>query len=181
MWGSWGFAFWVNALMIRGHHLSPVVAGEIMALFGIGALIGSPLVGLLADWLGGIRKVPVIVCLLSFVALLLMFGGLRTEMQFRLAAPLLGIAAFVYMPLNSALVSEIAGTELAGSATGITNAFWQLGTILVPVVVGVVFQMTDSFHIAFVALAAGPLFAALNMMFVREPRRGPPDHRTRSD
>ena len=170
MWGSWGFAFWVNALMIRGHGLTAATAGAIVGLFGLGAIVGNPLMGLVSDWLGGVRKLPIIVCLLSFVVLLMVFGGLAGESQFRIAAPILGIAAFVYMPLLGAMVTEVAGVALAGSATGLSNAIWQMGSILVPVVVGVVFQYTGSFQAAFVALAAGPLFGAGCMMFVREAR-----------
>jgi sugar phosphate permease len=170
MWGSWGFAFWVNALMIRGHNISPLDAGSIVALFGIGALVGNPMMGVLSDWLGGRRRLPIIACLSFFVVMLLVFGGLETETQFRLAAPLMGIAAFAYLPLLGAMVTEAAGVRLAGSASGITNACWQLGTILVPIVVGVVFQATDSFYAAFVAIAAGPLLSAVSMLFVREQR-----------
>lgn len=170
MWGSWGFAFWVNALMIRGHGLTAATAGAIVGLFGLGAIVGNPLMGLVSDWLGGVRKLPIIVCLLSFVALLMVFGALSGEAQFRIAAPILGIAAFVYMPLLGAMVTEVAGVALAGSATGLSNAIWQMGSILVPLVVGVVFQWTGSFQVAFVALAAGPLFGAVCMMFVRETR-----------
>ncbi|MDB5503769.1 MAG: hypothetical protein JWR89_3671 [Tardiphaga sp.] len=168
-WGTWGFAFWANALMIRGHGLSPVSAGFIVALVGAGAIAGKPIVGLLSDWFGGIRKIPIIICLLAFGAMLLLFGVLTTELQFRIAAPLLGVAAFVYSPLMGAMVAETVGIQRAGSATGVTAAFWQLGSVIVPVVVGIAFQATSSFYMAFVTLAAGPLLGALFMVFVREP------------
>ena len=53
-------------------------------------------------------------------------------------------------------------------ATGLTNAFWQLGSVMVPLAVGVVFQSTHSFTLAFVALAAGPLLGTLAMFAVKE-------------
>ncbi|WP_315838289.1 MFS transporter [Bradyrhizobium prioriisuperbiae] len=177
-WGTWGFAFWANALMIRGHSLSPVSAGFIVALVGAGAIAGKPLVGLISDWSGGIRKIPIIVCLLGFCALLLVFGTLTSEFQFRLAAPLLGVAAFVYSPLMGAMVAEVAGLRRAGAATGVTAALWQLGSVVVPVVVGLVYQATTSFPTAFVTLAAGPLLGAVCMLFVREGR-GPTGEDTR--
>ena len=149
IWGSFGFIFWVNALLIRGHGMTPVDAGGIAALFGLGALIGNPLMGLLSDKLGGIRKTPIIISLVAFVAMLLLFGIIDTPVLFWIAAPVLGAAAFVYQPLLGAMIAECAGLALAGTATGVTNACWQLGTILVPlVVVGVVFQMTGSFYAA---------------------------------
>lgn len=168
-WGTWGFAFWANALMIRGHALTPVSAGLVVALVGAGAIAGKPIVGLLSDLFGGVRKIPIIICLVAFGAILLVFGLLTTELQFRLVAPFLGVAAFVYSPLMGAMVAETVGVSRAGGATGVTAAFWQLGSVIVPVVVGVAFQATGSFYFAFVTLAAGPLLGALCMIFVREP------------
>jgi sugar phosphate permease len=174
LWGTWGFAFWAHALMVKGHGLTQVSAGVIVSLFGAGAVVAKPLVGIASDWLGGRRKILIIVCLLSFVAMLLVFGTLDNERSFRIAAPFLGIAAFVYSPLTAALVVELAGPRAAGSATGLTNALWQLGNVTVPVVVGTVFQATHSFYAAFVTLAAGPLFGAFMMLAVRERRAGIP-------
>jgi nitrate/nitrite transporter NarK len=170
MWGTWGFAFWASTLMVRGRHFSNVEAGAIVAMFGIGAIISKPIIGLVSDRLGGIRKIPVIACLLSFVVILLIFGTLTTRTQFRIVAPILGVTAFAYSPLLGALVTEIAGVHRAGSSAGVTNAFWQLGSVIVPIVVGVVYQTTQSFNMAFVALALGPLLGACGLMLVRENR-----------
>jgi hypothetical protein len=71
-------------------------------------------------------------------------------------------------PLLVTQVAEHSGAGMAGSAAGIANEFWQSGSTLAPVVVGVVFQMTHSFPSAFGALAVGPLFGLLCMLFVRE-------------
>ena len=168
MWGTWGFSFWASTLMIRGHHLSVVEAGSIVAMFGTGAIISKPLIGILSDRFDGIRRIPVMICLLSFAILLLTFGRLDTKTEFRLMAPFLGVAAFAYSPLLGAMVTEIAGTWRAGSSAGVTNAFWQLGSVIVPVVVGVVYQSTQSFNAAFLALAAGPLLGACGLLFVTE-------------
>jgi nitrate/nitrite transporter NarK len=67
-------------------------------------------------------------------------------------------------------VAEIAGGRLAGTVTGVTAAFWQLGSVTVPLVVGVVFQPARSFNSPFLVLAAGPLFGALCMFLVRGTR-----------
>jgi sugar phosphate permease len=171
MWGTWGFTFWANALMIKGHGFSTAAAGSITVLFGIGAIVSKPLIGLLSDWLGGRRKILVMGCFVCFTILLLVYGLLDTEQSFRIVAPLLGVAAFAYSPLTAAMVAEIAGKSIAGSATGATNAFWQLGSVTVPLVVGAVFQSSHSFMAAFVTLALGPLFAAIGLTFVREIKR----------
>jgi ACS family glucarate transporter-like MFS transporter len=171
MWGTWGFAFWANALMVKGYGIPTITAGAITMLFGTGAIVAKPLIGLLSDWLGGKRKLLVMIRLLGFTVCLLMFGRLHTVGQFRLMAPLLGVTAFAYSPLLAVLIAEVAGPSVVGSATGFTNAFWQLGSAIVPLVIGVVFQSTHSFFAAFCALSAGPALALLCMLAVSEVRR----------
>lgn len=168
MWGTWGFTFWANSLMIKGHGLSVLEAGEITMMFGVGAIFSKPLIGLLSDWLGGKRKLLVMACLLGFAVLLLAFGSLHDAAQFRFIAPFLGVTAFAYSPLLAVMVAEAAGPALSGSATGLTNAFWQLGSVAVPLVVGAVFQSTHSFPAAFMTLAIGPAFAVAVLLAVRE-------------
>lgn len=172
LWGTWGFAFWANALMIRGYGFSAIEAGGIVALVGIAAIVGKPLIGLLSDWLGGRRKGITIACLIEFTVMLLVFGNLHDRLAFQIAAPLLGLGAFLYSPLMAAMVAEASGVALAGSATGLAASLWQLGAVIVPLVVGIVFQATGSFMAAFATLAAGPLLGAICMIFVRE-KTGP--------
>ena len=167
MWGTWGFAFWANALMVKGHGLTVAEAANIMVLFGMGAVVAKPVIGLLSDWFGGRRKILTLICLGGFGPALLAFGWSDTAPAFHFLAPILGVFAFGYSPLMSAVVAEVVGTNLAASATGLTNALWQIGSVIVPVVVGALFQATGSFHIAFAALAAGPAIGAVAMVFVR--------------
>jgi sugar phosphate permease len=167
MWGTWGFTFWANALMVKGRGLKAAEAASIMVMFGVGAVVAKPVIGAVSDWLGGRRKMLVVACLGGFAPALLAFGWTNSAEAFRYLAPALGVFAFVYSPLMGAVVAELAGAELAASATGLTNALWQLGSVTVPVVVGAVFQSTHSFHAAFVALAAGPAVGAVVMALVR--------------
>ena len=85
-----------------------------------------------------------------------------------MAAPLLGIGAFVYSPLLAVMAAEAAGPALAGSATGLLAGFWQLGSVIVPLVVGVVYQPSGSFSTALATLAAGPGLGVVFMLFVKE-------------
>ena len=118
--------------------------------------------------LGPARKKPVlIVVLLAFSLALVMYSFVDDVAQLRIATPLLGLLAFIYTPVLIALVSEIAGVQRAGTVIGITNAVWQLGSVIVPIVIGLVFSVTGSFAAAFLTLAAGPLIAALLVIPVR--------------
>ncbi len=170
LWGTWGFAFWCNALMVRGHGLGRGEAASIAALFGFGAVLAKPVIGWLADRWGQARRLPILLCLAAFAAMLLLFSQLQTAAAFRLAAPLLGVTAFGYSPLMATLIAELAGPARAGAASGASNAVWQLGNVAVPLVVGTVFQSTHSFAAALATLAAGPALGALVMLRVREGR-----------
>lgn len=172
LWGTWGFAIWSNALMVRGHGMSPAEAASVVALFGVGAVAAKPLIGLLSDRLGGARRVPALICLALFAVMLLLFGSLANRRDFLIAAPFLGVTAFAYSPLTTALVAELAGRARAGTASGASNAFWQLGNVAVPAVVGLVFQHTGSFLWAFMTLAAGPAIAASCLLAVKSNAAG---------
>ena len=166
MWGTWGFAFWANALMVEGHALSPRTAAGIMVLFGIGGIFAKPALGILSDRLGWRRKILTLLCLGAFGPALVAFGCSNTVDSYQYLSPLLGVFAFVYSPLMTAMVAEVAGSDLAAAATGLTNALWQIGSLIVPVAVGAVFQATHSFHAAFAALAIGPAIGAFVIAFV---------------
>ena len=170
LWGTWGFAFWAGSLMIRGHGIARTDAGYVVALFGVGAIVAKPLIGLLSDLLGGRRKALVIGCLMFFVAMMLVFSQLTTLGAFMVAGPLLGVGAFAYSPLMNTMVAEASGPSLAASGAGMTNAIWGLGNVIVPSLLGVVFAQTGSFVLACLTLSAGPLMGALCMLPVSEQR-----------
>ena len=175
LWGTWGFAFWASTLMVRGYGLPLAQSGLVVALFGAGAVVAKPAIGLLSDLLGGRRRVLVIVCLLFFAAMLLVFSQLGSFGAFALAGPLLGVGAFGYSPLMNTMVAEASGPPQAASGAGLTNAFWGLGNVAAPAVVGFVFAATGSFAMAFLTLMAGPLLGAACMVFTHDAERAAPD------
>ncbi|WP_406314144.1 MFS transporter [Streptosporangium sp. NBC_01639] len=169
LWGTYGFITWSNTLMVKGNGIDPVTAGTVVVVFGIVAVVSKPLIGLVTDLIGKGRRIPTVVVLAFFVVTLLVFGSMTTATQFLIVAPFLGLGAYIYSPLMVAMIPDLSGQRLAGSAAGATNAVWQLGSVIVPVVIGAVFQTTGSFYAAFVTLAIGPLVGAILMFFVREP------------
>ena len=174
LWGTWGFAFWAGTLMTRGRGLSSTQAGLVLALFAAGALVAKPAVGWLSDLLNG-RRGLAIGCLLFFAAMLLVFSQLDGFTVFAAAGPLLGVGAFGYSPLMNTMVAEASGARMAASGAGFTNAFWGLGNVVVPSVVGLVFAATGSFALAFVTLAVGPLAGAACLAFTSNVALAKPD------
>ena len=170
IWATWGFAFWANALMMKGRGLSMGDASNIMILFSIGAVVSKPLIGWLSDALGGKRKPFIVVCIGLFAVLLMLFGQAGTKLEFMLLAPLLGASAFNYSPLMNALTSEIVGAENTASAIGVMNGLWQLGSMTAPSAVAFAYAETNSFTVAFATLAIGPAIGFFFMLLVAEKR-----------
>jgi sugar phosphate permease len=168
-WGIVGFTNWANALMVKGYHLPLVRAGFVVALFGLGSMCGKPIIGFVADWLGTKHyKSLAIFCMASYSVMLLLFGYMSSETAFLFFAPIAGLTCQWSIPVLATMVTKEATVSLSGSATGLTNASWQISGTVVPIVVGVVFQATHSFYTAFVVLACGPALGALMLLFYRE-------------
>lgn len=170
-WGVYGFVTWANALMIKGHQIPSQTAGLVIVVFSIMAAISKPLLGFLADKFYPDRRKNLITATMGIYALLLIvFGSLSSTTSFFWAGAALGLFAYAATTLMVALVPTLVPASVTGTAAGATNAVWQLGTTIVPVVVGAVFANTNSFLAAFGTLAAGPFLGMLLMLGVKEPR-----------
>lgn len=168
-WGLYGFVTWSNALMIRGHEIDPVIAGYVVAIFSLCAIISKPVIGLVSDKLfGGGRKGPAMILFALFAVTLVIFGNLSTATAFLIAAPLLGISAYGWSPLLVSLVPRLVDSSVTGGASGLANATWQLGSVFAPMAVGAIFAATASFQAAFITLAAGPALGIIVLAFVHE-------------
>jgi sugar phosphate permease len=171
LWGTYGFVTWSNTLMVKGSGISPVQAGVVLVLFA-GIAVGiKPMVGWIVDRLGVGLRMPIVIILGFFGVMLIVFGNLTSYTQFLWLAPLAGIGAYAYTPLTTAMIPLLAGPKTAGSAAGAVNAFWQLGSVTVPTVIGLVYAANGSFSLAFATLAAGPIIGAVIAFFIREPRK----------
>ena len=170
-WGLYGFVTWANALMIKGHAISPGTAGAVVAIFAVTAVAVKPVVGFVTDrFFGGARRLPASCILALFAVTLVAFGNLGTATAFLWLAPLLGAAAYGWTPLLVALVPRLVSGAVTGSASGFANAVWQLGSVIVPLAVGAAYSASGSFAVGFLTLAAGPALGAVIMLAVRESR-----------
>lgn len=168
MWATWGTATWANSYLNQGLHLSLVEAGYVMSLFGIASILCKPLIGILSDWIGGRHKALLILLLGLFGPILIAFGANeRAPLVYPLAV-LLGIASYIYSPIMNTAVGESVDRDLVGTATGLVNTIWQLGSLVSPVVVGAVIDATRNFFYGFLTLAAGPVLGTVTLLFFKE-------------
>ena len=161
MWGTWGVLTWNNSFLHQGIGLPIEKSGGMMALFGLGALIGQPLAGKLADRLAGRRHQVAQGILLLFGVLLLGYGLNRNPLWLYLLSPCLGAAAFIFGPVLNTLISELVEPGQVGTAIGFCNAVWQLGSLASPYLAGLVLDWTGDYRAIYLMLAAGPFLSVV--------------------
>ncbi|MBF3851499.1 MFS transporter [Burkholderia pseudomallei] len=172
LWGAWGFAFWSNALLVQGHHITPVRAGFIISIFGGMGIVAKPFSGWFADHVRIPKATLAIFWTLAFAVSLSIFGYLSTPFAFTVFSGIVGFTAWAGTVLIATLVLECVGPELSGASSGLANSLWMIGSVLVPLVVGATFEYLHSFHAAILTLAAGPLFAAIVLCLMpKQPKQ----------
>jgi len=164
MWATWGTATWANSYLNKGLGLTLVQAGFFMSAFGITALICKPIAGILTDITDWKKKNILFFMLILFFIFLVIFGINRSIFFLYFLAPILGILAFVYSPVMNTFVGELVDKRNIGVAMGLINAIWQLGSLISPLAVGFVLDLTHSYFYAFLTLGIGPLLGAIIML-----------------
>jgi ACS family glucarate transporter-like MFS transporter len=174
-WGIYGFAGWANALMIKGHQIPPQMAGLVIVVFSVTAAVSKPLVGFIVGKYFYRQRKALTLALMGVYGLgLIAFGSLASVQSFLWIAALLGLVAYGSTTLMIVLVPTLVPQTVTGTAAGTTNAIWQLGSMIVPTVVGAVFAGTGSFLVAFATLAIGPLLGMALLFLLRLTKQTAP-------
>jgi sugar phosphate permease len=146
--------------------LSVIDAGRLLALAHFGGAVGRLGWGVVSDRVFATRRRPglAINALIGAVA----FGGLGLGSLLAPAVlPVLaftvGIAAFGWVGLYLALVAEIGGTRASGLLTGLAVIFSWGGILIGPPLFGLLLDVTDSYRLAWLALAATASVVAVTL------------------
>jgi MFS family permease len=146
--------------------LSAVDAGRLLALAHLGGAAGRLGWGVVSDRVFAGRRRPGLA--INAVIGAAAFGCLALGSRLPLAvlpalAVVLGVAAFGWVGLYFALVAEIGGTRSAGLLTGLAVIFSWGGILVGPPLFGVLLDVTDSYRLAWLALAATALVVAATL------------------
>ena len=171
--GYFSLITWTPVLLVRVLGATQSEAGFVTSLITAGSIIAWPLVGLLTDRFGG-RKVVVILSQAATGLLCLAYAFVVPQLALWGAA-LVAFGAGLFtagMILTTVMAVELFPPELAGTVTSVVNTFFFIGAFTVPVLLGRVLDLTQSFPHAFVTAAAVQLLAVLTASFIKEPARG---------
>jgi ACS family hexuronate transporter-like MFS transporter len=146
--------------------LSPVAAGQMLALAQAGGTGARLAWGAISDrFFGGRRRPGVVVnALIGAGAYTLLALGDRLPLAGLAAvAVVAGIGAFGWVGLYFALVAEIGGARYAGLLTGVAVAFAWSGVLVGPPIFGVLVDRTGSYAWPWLGLAAVGLGVAATL------------------
>jgi MFS transporter, ACS family, hexuronate transporter len=146
--------------------LTAVDAGRLLALAHVGGAAGRLGWGVVSDRHFGARRRPgltinALIGVAAFGALGL--GALLPRMLLPALAVAVGVAAFGWVGLYFALVAEIGGARSAGLLTGVAVIFAWGGVLVGPPVFGLLLDLTDTYRLAWLVLAAIALAVAVTL------------------
>ncbi len=99
------------------------------------------------------------IALLTIAAGLVMFATLHETWQLIYTLPVFGIGFGGIIPVRSSLQVEYFGLKSFGAIQGMTLTVATVGAFFGPVMAGVLYDLSESYRLAFVLLAVGPLVA----------------------
>jgi NNP family nitrate/nitrite transporter-like MFS transporter len=144
-------------LLLRDQYGLPAVsAGYVAALAAFSGSVARPLGGWIADRIGGVRLLGV---LLTGVGALYLVAA--TAPPFRLMSIVL-VATMICLGLGNGAVFQIVPQHFRrqiGVATGVVGAVGGLGGFAIPILLGQAEQSTGSFRAAFVLMGAAVFIA----------------------
>ena len=153
--------------------LSPVVAGGSLAVGMVGSAVGRVVWGVVSDLILHGRRVEVLafVCVLSVISVALL-TWLPSDASLVVVWSLMffiGFTAMGWSGLWTALISELAGPALTGTAIGFVVTINSVLVITVTPLFGFIVDRTESYDIAWGALAG---LAGLGTLFLAFLPRG---------
>jgi len=131
-------------------------AATFTAMVGI-SIIGRLGFGSLADYFS--KRLVTAVALTAIAASVLLFATVKEPWQLVYVLPLFGLGFGGIIPVRSLLQAELFGLKAFGAIQGMTLTVSTIGAFAGPVLAGWLYDLSGSYRLAFVLLAAGPLLA----------------------
>ena len=163
---------WLPSYLVKERHVSLAEMGVMGSIPFLFSAISAVICGWASDaWIrrGGsptrVRKTFVITGLL--LSTIMVPAALVENLSVSIALLSVAYAAFgIYASNHWAITQTLAGTEAAGTWTGLQNTIGNLSGIIAPIATGYVVQQTGSFFWAFVSPAALALVGVSCYLFL---------------
>lgn len=148
--------------------ISAISAGKMMGWFGLMGTLGMLLTGPAADRIG--IKIPIFLTFLLRVLLFVFIFEYKSTMSLYVFALLFGFTLLITAPLAPMLVGKLYGFKHLGILTGIVNTVHFIGGGIWPYIVGLLFDRTGNYQLAFIFSAAMAMVAVACTLPIIERR-----------
>ncbi|MEM3928366.1 MAG: MFS transporter [Archaeoglobaceae archaeon] len=174
--GLWGGPFLVDVL-----NLSKVLAGTVLMLFAIGAIIGAPLLGRISDEIG-LRKLPMVLSGIGFTIFwlpLVLFPEKLGMIELSIISFMLGFFSSAG-PIAYTLVKEQFPLRMTGVAISFINVFPFVGAGVFQTIMGYLMDSVgklgdrypvEAYRLSFEFCLVASIVSLILLLFVREKPR----------
>jgi MFS family permease len=153
--------------------MTPALAAILLSVLAAASVVGRLSVGALVDRISGRRAL--ILCFVPLIVSLLAFLSITTPWALFAAVPIYGLAHGGFFTVMSPTVAEYYGLQAHGAIFGFVLFFGAVGGAAGPILAGRIFDLTDSYDLAFSALA---VLAVLGLALVLRLPSSNPDMRS---
>ncbi len=160
---------WLPLVLKEEYGLSIVATSGALSLFNLAGMLANPLGGVVSDRVG---KRSVLMTSFALLGLdVLFFAGRLTGLWVYLAVLVLGwFINFVRSP-SFTIISDVFGTEAAGSISGVHNTFASLGALVLPYTLGFIKDYTLSYRLGWLSVSVFMFIGVGLFSQVRAPER----------
>lgn len=146
------FGLWAGPYLIDTYNLSKSSAGNILSMFAVGMIFGSPFLGYLSDRVLASRKKVLIgasgVNVLVWCIMIVFYQNLSLPALFGIFF-LMGITTSSIVVIVFTTVKEFFPLEMAGTALGTANLFSFFGGVIFQPLIGYVLDMAGKIQEAY--------------------------------
>lgn len=168
---TWFFLTWFPTYLVQAKGMSILKVGLIASVPAIAGFIGGLLGGYVSDWLLRrgktltlARKAP-IVCGLFLSGSIILANYVTTEW---VVVGVMSLAFFSkgFGALGWVVVGDTSPKEMVGLSGGIFNFAGNMASIITPIVIGYILNVTHSFNGALLFVGAMGLLGAMSYLFI---------------
>lgn len=168
IWFLWGAGLHLVLTHIVPHAtdvgISAIEAAGVLSLIGGMNILGRLIMGWASDRIG--RKTSAIICVLIDAGALIWLIWSKDLWMFYLFAAAFGLGYGGLTPSLFPLLGDIFGLRNLGVIMGVLDIGWAIGSAIGPALGGLVFDVTKSYFLAFVAGAVIMLVMAIIIAFL---------------
>lgn len=146
--------------------ISTMVAASLLAIIGGFSIVGRLIIGGISDRIGPRNLLPI-----TFIIMALMLFSLtlsKDPLVFYLFAIIFGFAYGGSVPLIPAITARYFGLSAMGSILGTIMFGGVIGGGIGPWLTGYIFDLTESYNIAFIAMSLIAMFGTFPFLFLKK-------------